>query len=100
MSSFQERDAQKRDSERDRLKFMAQPSSFTTSGAELGRSDMRIVAFFMLGAIVLCIRFAIFFVALAVTAWNFFLIFSGSGSFENWVFAALAAFVVLLAARK
>lgn len=81
-------------SEQDRLKYMAQPSSFTASG---GNGGAGIAAFISFIAITFFLALNTLFFVLAI--YNFYLIFEGVGSTANWVYGILCSFLTFFISR-
>lgn len=79
------------ETEADRIRFLAQPSSFTPSGGVLPLRQGSGSSFvFLLTAL----HFLFFASALGVAVHNFYLLSASLGGFWNWIYAGLASFVL------
>lgn len=79
------------ETEADRNRFTAQPSSFTPSGGSRAfrQSDGGALIFFLT-----VFHFVLFAGALGVAVHNFYLLSAGLGTGWNWIFAGIGSFVL------
>jgi len=80
-------------SEQDRLKYMAQPSSFTASGGD-GAGIIGFIRFFI---ITFMLALNTLFFVLAI--YNFYLIFEDVGTIANWVYGIICSFLTFTICR-
>lgn len=79
------------ETEADRTRFLAQPSSFTPSGGILPYRQSSGSGLILL---LTALHFLLFAGALGVAVHNFYLLSAGLDSGWNWVYAGLASFVL------